>query len=135
MRVLIIDDDADIRDIAAIALEKIAQWGTNCAESGKKGLEIAKTSDFDVILLDISMPEMDGLEVYSYLQADPRTAQIPVIFLTAKVLPREQKPWLESGVTGVILKPFNPMSLSDQIVSILTARGAKSSHKHSHLAE
>ena len=134
---LIIDDDADIRDIAAIALEKIARWGTNCAESGKRGLEIAQTGDFEVILLDISMPEMDGLEVFSYLQADPRTAQIPVILLTAKVLPREQKHWLESGVTGIILKPFNPVSLGEQIASILTTRAglAKSSHKGSHLAE
>ena len=108
-RILIVDDEEDIRDVVRVSLEEFAGWQTIAATSGVDSLQIAKTASIDAILLDISMPDMDGFQMCEELQADPQTQNIPVIILTAKVLPRDRQRFAELNVAGVITKPFDPL--------------------------
>ena len=118
-QILIVDDDDDIRDVVRVSLEEFADWLTITATSAVEGLQIAKTNDLDAILVDISMPDMDGFQMCEQLQADPRTQQIPVIVLTAKVLASDRDRFAELDVAGIISKPFNPLTIWSQIASIL----------------
>lgn len=118
--ILIVDDEEDIRDVVQVSLEEFAGWRTTTATSGVEGLQIAKNQNFDAILLDISMPDMDGVQMYEELQADPKTQGIPVIVLTAKVLPKDRLRLTELGVAGMITKPFNPVIIWSQIAGILS---------------
>ncbi|MGG6239747.1 response regulator [Nodosilinea sp. AN01ver1] len=118
-RVLIVDDEDDIRDIVQAALEELAGWQTLGAGSGQKGLALAQQSKIDAILLDISMPNMDGFEIYRQLQTHPATQNIPVIVLTSKVLARDRARFTALQVAGLITKPFNPLTLAQQIADLL----------------
>lgn len=119
-RILIVDDDEDIRDVVRVSLEEFAGWWTIAATSGVEGLRIARqTEALDAILLDVSMPGMDGVQTCRELQADPITQAIPVILLTAKVLLSERERFTELGVAGVITKPFNPVTIWSQVAEVL----------------
>lgn len=118
-RILIVDDEKDIRRVVQISLEKFAGWQTSAADSGQEGLFKAKTEAFDAILLDVSMPDMDGFQFFDHLQADTTTQSIPVVLLTAKVLPNDRQRFATMGVAGVITKPFNPMTVWNQVAEIL----------------
>lgn len=116
---LVIDDEQDIRDVVQVSLEEFAGWQVETANSGKEGLHKVKTGKWDAILLDVSMPDMDGFSVFEQLQANSATRTIPVILLTAKVLPSDRRRFTEIGVTGVITKPFNPVTVWNQVAQIL----------------
>jgi len=118
-RVLIVDDEEDIRDVVQASLEEFAGWCALTAESGAEGLQIAKTENLDAILLDISMPEVDGFQICQELKANPETQSIPVIVLTAKVLPRDRQRLESLDVAGIISKPFKPMLMWKQVAEIL----------------
>ena len=118
-RVLIIDDDEDIQAVTRIALEKFAGWQAVQAGSGPAGLAIAQSQPLDAILLDVSMPDMDGLSVLAALQAHPTTQAIPVILLTAKVLPSDRRQFAHLSIAGMIAKPFNPLELHHQMIALL----------------
>lgn len=118
-RILVVDDDQDIRDVAQLALRKFGRWDVTAAPSGQDGLNLAKADPPDAILLDVSMPDMDGISVFEQLQRDPATQQIPVVLLTAKVLPSDRQRFAALGVWGVITKPFNPVTLSTQVAKLL----------------
>jgi CheY-like chemotaxis protein len=118
-RILVVDDDQDIRDVAQLALRKFAQWDVRAAQSGQDGLNQAKADPPDAILLDVSMPDMDGVSVFEQLQSDPATQPIPVVLLTAKVLPSDRQRFAALGVSGVITKPFDPITLSTQVMKLL----------------
>lgn len=119
-RILIIDDDPFIRDVTQVTLSKVAGWSATTAGSGLEGLEQAKQGDLDAILLDVSMPGMDGFSVFEQLQADPETRSIPVILLTAKSIPADTTPLLKMGLAGVIVKPFDPLAVCHQIAELLS---------------
>lgn len=114
-RVLIIDDEADIRAIVQGCLEEIGEWDVLTAASGEDGIELARIEQPDGILMDVSMPGMGGLETLRLLQADTQTQAILVILLTAKTLNDEQELFATCEIAGVIPKPFDPMTLVDQI--------------------
>lgn len=116
---LVIDDEQDIRDVVQVSLEEFAGWQVETADSGTEGLRKVKTGKWDAILLDVSMPDMDGFSVFEQLQANSATQTIPVILLTAKVLPSDRRHFTEIGVTGVITKPFNPVTVWHQVAEIL----------------
>ncbi|MGA9382679.1 MAG: response regulator [Phormidium sp.] len=116
---LVIDDEQDIRDVVQVSLEEFAGWQVETADSGKEGLRKVKTGKWDAILLDVSMPDMDGFSVFEQLQANSATRTIPVVLLTAKVLPSDRRRFTEMGVTGVITKPFNPVTVWSQVATIL----------------
>ena len=117
-RVLLIDDEDDIREVAQLSLELVGQWDVMTARSGAEGMVRAETVQPDAILLDVMMPEMDGAQTYRRLQANPATRDIPVVLLTAKLFePDTDRDGLE-GVT-VISKPFDPLLLPAQVASAL----------------
>ena len=82
--VLVVDDDDSIREIAQLSLELVGGWRTLLADGGEAALEQARTHRPDVILLDVMMPVMDGIETFHHLRADERTRDIPVILVTAR---------------------------------------------------
>ena len=118
-RILIIDDDDGIRDIVAISLEALAGWEVLKADSGPAGVTLARSVQPDAILLDVMMPGQDGIETLKQLQAQPETAAIATIFLTAKARSSEQKRLLDLGCAGLITKPFEVQKLVPQICELL----------------
>ena len=118
-RILLIDDEADLREVAQLSLEMIGGWQVIPGTSGSDGLAKAETEQPDAILLDLMMPDMDGFTTFKRLQANHATKQIPVIFLTAKVNPDDRSEFAKLGVSGVIAKPFDPMSLAQQVAEKL----------------
>lgn len=123
-RILVVDDEASIRKVVAKRLEG---WGCEvlAVEDGESGLKIASEKQPDLILLDTLMPRMKGREVLSALKGDPRTAQIPVIFLTALRMPDHIKAGLDLGAEDYIVKPFDRHELRRRIQVCLLRHGAK----------
>ncbi|OUC14502.1 MAG: two-component system response regulator [Alkalinema sp. CACIAM 70d] len=114
-RILVIDDEEDMCEIAKICLQITNTWDVLTATSGEEGIEIAEASLPDAILLDAAMPRMDGLQTLKNLHSNPRTQNIPVIMLTATVKVASQREYLEFGAKAVLIKPFDPGSLASQI--------------------
>lgn len=118
-RILIVDDEDRIREVVRACLVKLAQWEALTAAAGAEAIQIAAFEQPDAILLDVSMPGMDGVETFQKLQCNPKTQTIPVIFLTAKVQPLEQAQYQQLGVAGLIVKPFDPVQISKEISRLL----------------
>jgi two-component system, OmpR family, alkaline phosphatase synthesis response regulator PhoP len=118
-RILIIDDEDAIQKVVTFGITMSAPWEVLTANSGIEGILRAKVEHPDVILLDVMMPEMDGIDTFQALQLDVATQQIPVIFLTAKAQASEKRQFSDVGVDGVITKPFNSLDLVGQICKIL----------------
>jgi CheY-like chemotaxis protein len=120
-RILIIDDEDDIREVAALSLEAIAGWEILTASSGAEGIAIAANAAIkpDAILMDVMMPEVDGPTTFGLMQQNPAIAGIPVLFLTAKVQGVDQRRFANLGVSAVLFKPFDPLTLSQQISEAL----------------
>ncbi len=118
-RVLLVDDEPDIREVAQVSLEMVAGWTVLTAASGREAIAKAVAEQPDAILLDVMMPDMDGPTTFVQLQADPRIQSIPVILLTAKVQTADHRRFADLAVRGVIPKPFDPMSLAQQVSGIL----------------
>lgn len=118
-KVLLVDDDEDIRVIGEMALQEVGGFGVVLAGSGADALELAASEQPDVIMLDVMMPQMDGLETFRRLAEQPTTAKIPVVFVTAKVQRHEVQRYLEMGAIGVICKPFDPMGLPGELRDIV----------------
>ena len=119
LKVLLVDDDDDIRSIGELALVEVGGMTTVLASSGPLALEVAARELPDVVLLDVMMPGMDGLATFRRLREQPATAAIPVVFVTAKVQRHEVQRYLELGAIGVIGKPFDPMTLPDELRAIM----------------
>jgi len=117
-KVLIIDDEDDIREVASLALETGGDFDVATADGGLAGLLEASTRRPDVILLDVMMPELDGPSTYRRLQESEETRSIPVIFLTAKVQPADRRKLADLGALGIIAKPFDPMQLAAEVAAI-----------------
>ena len=116
-RILIIDDEEDIREVAALSLEATAGWEIVTACNGADGLRAAANSrPFpDAILMDVMMPDMDGPTTFRLMQQNPDLAGIPVLLLTAMVQGVDQRRFADLGVAAVLFKPFNPLTLAEQI--------------------
>lgn len=122
--ILLIDDEADIREVAGMSLEAIGGWRVSSATCGEEGIAKAIAEKPDVILCDVMMPDIDGPATYKRLQEDPATQEIPVILLTARVQRADRLRFAQLGVVGVVPKPFDPMMLSDQIHALLASQPA-----------
>lgn len=118
-RILLIDDEDDIREIAQLSLEMIGGWDVMTASCGIEGIETAHNQQPDAILLDVMMPELDGFATFQKLQGFQETKHIPVILLTAKIQPSDRQKFHSLGVSGVIAKPFEPLSLAEEVSQIL----------------
>jgi CheY-like chemotaxis protein len=112
VRVLHIDDEPDIREVVEISLGLDPTFAVRSCASGSDA--IAATADWspDVILLDVMMPEMDGPMTFARLRERPQTAEVPVVFMTARAQATELDRFLSLGAAGVIAKPFDPMTLA-----------------------
>lgn len=119
MRILLIDDDDDIREVAALSLQEFGGWDVITASSGEEGLKKAQELAPDAILLDVMMPGMDGPSTFQKLRANSATGGIPVILLTAKVQGADQRRFTKLGVDGLISKPFDPVQLAAQVAATL----------------
>lgn len=114
-RVLHVEDDPSIRMVTSVALEKVGQLDVLSCESGQQALEQAAAYDPQVLLLDVMMPQMDGPTTLAELRKILDLSQRLVLFMTAKVQQREIDHYLDIGAHGVIIKPFDPMTLAAQI--------------------
>ena len=116
--IVVVDDEDDIREIAGLALELVG-WEVVPVASG--GDAVAAVADLqpDVVLLDVMMPEQDGPATLALLRRDERTADVPIVFLTAKAQPKEHRELMAMGAAGVLVKPFDPMELGTQVAALL----------------
>jgi CheY-like chemotaxis protein len=120
-RVLLVDDEPDIRRIGQVSLQAVGKLEVQLASSGAEALSLARDKRPDAILLDVMMPEMDGPACLARLRADEQTRDIPVLFMTAKVQTQEVDRYLAMGAVGVIRKPFDPMTLANDVRALLEA--------------
>jgi CheY-like chemotaxis protein len=118
-RILIIDDEDDIREVAALSLEATAGWTVLTASCGRDGIDVALEQRPEAILMDVMMPEMDGPTTFKQMQLIPALAGIPVVLLTAKVQGVDQRRFAGLGVAAVLFKPFDPLTLAAQIAEVL----------------
>jgi CheY-like chemotaxis protein len=118
-RVLVVDDDDAIREVARAALELVGGWQVMTVGSGQDAHAVAAELEPDAVLLDVMMPGHDGPATVASMRADPVTRDIPVIFLTAKAPPDGVEAWQDIGLAGVIRKPFDPMTLAADIARLL----------------
>jgi CheY-like chemotaxis protein len=118
-KVLIIDDEDDIREVETLTLETMGDFHVISAANGLDGLARAAAEQPDLILLDVMMPGLDGTATYERLKQSPATRSIPIIFMTAKVQAAERQKLAELGPLGIIAKPFDPMTLVDQLLALL----------------
>jgi CheY-like chemotaxis protein len=117
IRVLHVDDEPDIREVVEISLGLDPAFVTRGCSSGKEALTVAADWQPDIILLDVMMPVMDGAATLTRLRESAVTAQIPVIFMTARAQAREVDRFRSLGAVGVIPKPFDPMTLAASVRS------------------
>ena len=117
VRILHIDDETDIREVVAISLGLDPDFAVRGCASGEGGLAAAAEDTPDLILLDVMMPVMDGPTTLAHLRENPRTAGIPVIFMTARAQSRVIEQFKALGAAGVIAKPFDPMTLAASVRS------------------
>ncbi|APR53187.1 response regulator [Sphingomonas koreensis] len=119
MRILYIDDEDDIREVAQMSLELDPAFEVRGCASGPDGIAEAAVWRPDLILLDVMMPGMDGPTTFARLREQPETADIPVVFITARTQSYEVASLRELGARGVLAKPFDPMTLADEVRELL----------------
>ena len=108
--------------MARLSLSRVGKMEVVEAASGLEGVRSAERDAPDVILLDVMMPGLDGPSTLAALRSDPRTTAIPVVFLTAKAMPAEVERLKDLGARGVLIKPFDPMTLPSQLNALLETR-------------
>ncbi|MCC7530690.1 MAG: response regulator [Candidatus Melainabacteria bacterium] len=119
-QVLLVDDDLNIRTLAQMGLEGLTDWKVELAGSGAEAVIKATELQPDLIILDVMMPGMDGPTTLTELRKIENLAATPVIFMTAKAQTHEVELYQMMGAKGIITKPFDPMTLSDDIQGILS---------------
>jgi len=121
IRILYVDDEDDIREVASMSLELDPDFEVRSCASGSDALPVAEDWKPNLILLDVMMPGMDGPATFALLRSRPATADIPVVFITARTQVTEVEGFKALGAKGVIAKPFDPMSLAAQVRSYLAS--------------
>ena len=114
-----IDDDADIREVAALSVETMGGWEMLQAGTGEEGIAKAEMENPDAILLDLMMPDVDGRTTLKRLKDNSKTAGIPVVLLTAKTQGMNLDELKQLGLADFLPKPFDPMTLCSDISRVL----------------
>ena len=122
-RILYVEDDDDIREVARLALEAVGGFTLAVCASGEEALAAAPGFQPQLLLLDVMMPGMDGPATLAGLRRLPVTADTPAIFMTAKVQPEEVARYRALGAFEVIPKPFDPLTLADEIRAVWRRQG------------
>ena len=117
-RILYAEDEPDIQAVAKIALETVGSFELKICNNGEEALANAVSYAPDLLLFDVMMPGMDGPTAYQAIKELPELVNTPVIFMTAKVQPTEVAEYKNMGAIDVIAKPFDPMTLAEQIQTI-----------------
>ena len=123
-RILCVDDERDILDVAQMCLEVVGGFEVTCCESGAEALRELESRQPDLILLDVMMPHMNGPETLAELRRMPGLRDIPVAFMTARAQPPEVRAYLKLGAAAVIAKPFEPMELAGEVRKVWEAAHA-----------
>lgn len=118
-RIIYVDDEDDIREIAHMAIELDPELEVRSCASGAEALAVARVWQPDLVLLDVMMPCMDGPAVLSELRNCPDTANVPVVFITARRQPSEIERLISMGGKGVLAKPFDPLKLAQDVKDFL----------------
>ncbi len=118
-KILVVEDELDIQKVIRMSLKFRGVREVVLADNGEECLAIVAQVRPDVILLDVNMPKLDGYETCRRLKQNPDTRPIPVIFLTARTQKAERAIGMQVGASGYLTKPFDPMTLHDQIVALL----------------
>lgn len=117
-KILYVEDEPDIQAVARVALETVGGFTVEICNSGEEALNKIKEFIPDLILLDVMMPGMDGPTTLKALRKISGIAEIPAVFMTAKVQPSEVESYKKEGAVDVIAKPFDPMNLANQVREI-----------------
>ncbi|WP_445778150.1 response regulator [Shewanella sp.] len=117
-KILHVEDDESIRVIVEMALVDIAGFNLTSCDSGSEAINTLEHFTPDLILLDAMMPGMDGLQTLNAIQKLPQCQGIPVVFMTARIQQQEKQEYLTAGAIAVIEKPFDPMSLGDELETL-----------------
>ncbi len=124
-RILVVEDEPVIRELVRSMLTD-AEVEVECASNGAEGLKLARTQSFDLILLDVVIPQLDGITVCRMLKADPSTAKVPLHMLTAKAKKTDVEVAMKAGADGYIHKPFRGAELMDLVTSLRTKKASPS---------
>lgn len=117
-KILYVEDEPDIAQVAQLALVTVGGFTLEMCENGQIALDKGPAFQPDLVLMDVMMPEMDGLTALKAMQNMPEFDGVPVIFMTAKVQPAEIDEYKTLGAVDVIPKPFDPMALADQVKAV-----------------
>lgn len=117
-KIAYVEDELDVQKIVKLSLEKVGKFNTRIYSNGPEALEDLPIYMPDLILLDVLLPEMDGIEIFSKIREMQEMKSIPIVFMTAKSKESEQKQLLSLGALDVVMKPINPMELPNQLRSI-----------------
>src|ERR1700733_9560923 len=123
IRILLVDDEPDIREVVDVSLGLDPEFKIRACATGADALATAADWSPALILLDVMMPLMDGPTTLANLRKDPRTADIPVVFLTARTQADEIEQYISPGAQGVLSKPFDPMTLAASVRDYLPSAG------------
>ncbi len=125
MKVLIVEDDSDARKVLSLIL-KLDGFEVTTASGGQEAIRVLQTDIPDLMLLDVMMPEMDGYEVCRWVRANPATAKIAVLMLSAKADPESVARGLEAGADDYLAKPIKPSSLTKKLHQVKLRASAPS---------
>lgn len=117
-RVMHVEDDESIRAVVEIALIDVAGFNLLSCDSGQNALAQVEAFAPQLILLDVMMPQMDGLQTLAALRQLPGFAKTPVVFMTAKIQQAEKQRYIDAGAIAIIEKPFEPMELGDTLSNL-----------------
>ena len=130
--ILIVEDDPDVRLIIRLSLTRIGNMLVTEAICGQEAIDLVASDKYDAILLDVMMPEMDGATTLRRIRELSNGATTPIIFLTAKVLPREIERLQTLSTYEVITKPFDPLTLGNEIQRIIRQHIPTGIHNERH---
>jgi CheY-like chemotaxis protein len=128
-RVMVVEDDTDIQKVVRMSLKMRGVGEVIVLDSGTECLERLASFTPDVILLDVMMPHLDGYEICRRLKENPATRTIPVVFLTARAQKADRERGMKLGAAGYVTKPFDPMTLHDQIVVLVAEHSGRKEGK------
>ncbi len=118
MHILLADDDESVAMVARLGLRR-AGFDVTLVSDGHAALRAARETAFDALVLDWNMPDLDGIDVCRELTADPSWTKVPIVFLTAASHDGAGQEAVAAGACGVIFKPFDPMSVGEQVRALI----------------
>ena len=123
MRILAADDEADVRLLLELALGMNSEVSLTIVSSGRDAIDRAVADRYDLIVLDGLMPDLNGAETCRLLKADPRTADVPVVFLTALTSDAARAELRAAGASGFVTKPFDPFTIASELAAFSRTPG------------